>query len=147
MKYLSIALLLLTLVSCKEEVKLKYENTMVVDATSDSIPAVLIGLHEMNGVNVMKLEHVLHELVDYKTPLEARIVALIKSIDSRKGEVTIYSKTGATYTFNSFDGFPIKGNWNDQMALFESKVTKDKSKQGFHLEFTSMLILNQQIHE
>lgn len=146
MRVLLLATVVLTLFSCKEEVKLKYENTVVVDSRSDSIPAVLIGLHEMSGINVMRLENVLHELVD-DTPIEARVVALIKTIDSKKGVVSIYSKTGEIFTFNSLDQFPIKGNWDNQMAIFESKVTKDKSKQGFKLEFTSMLVLNQQIHE
>ena len=146
MKYLIIISVLLFAACKSETIKLKYENTLVVDNRSDSIPAVLIGLQELSAQNVMKLELVLHELVD-ETPVEARVVALIKSIDSKKGTVSIYSKTGKIYEFQRKDGFPIKGSWDNDMAIFESVIKKDNSKQGFSLEFSSMLILNKSISE
>ncbi|MDC3220604.1 hypothetical protein OAT71_02200 [Flavobacteriales bacterium] len=146
MKYLVIISLLLCAACKSETIKLKYENTLVIDNRSDSIPAVLIGLHEMSAQNVMKLETVIHELLD-ETPVEARVAALIKSIDSKKGTVSIYSKTGKIYEFQSKDGFPIKGSWDNDMAIFESVIKKDNSKQGFSLEFSSMLILNKSISE
>lgn len=146
MKYLFVISVLLFTACQSETIKLKYENTLVIDNRSDSIPAVLIGLQEMSAQNVMKLEPVLHELVD-ETPVEARVVALIKSIDSIKGVVSIYSKTGKIYQFNSKGGFPIKGSWDNDMAIFESLIQKDNSKQGFSLTFSSMLVLNKSISE
>lgn len=137
----------LLLSSCKQEtINLYYSNTEVSDKQSRKIPAVLIGLNEMQADQVMKLEDVLHELVD-DTSVKATIAGLIKSIDHKKGLVTVWSKTGSTYEFKTKNGFPLRGQWDNQMALFDSEVIKTETKQGFELVFTSMLVLNQQIDE
>ena len=143
---LSFITIILTLSSCVEEVKVKFEPYYITDYKGETKEFTFIGLDSMTIDNSIPLDKALHELVSDDMQIDANIIAQV--VDYNADSVLLKKDSLETFVAFTKGAFPLRGRLKDQFVVLNSKLTRKPSKafgveQSFTLELSSMMVLKQ----